>query len=341
MQERAQHTPSALELRIQVVDQPGEAKNGADITLIGNSKNLFGTLIPYYRLRLGARLDGPDIPSGRIRAALERIQNAFHADRNEKEPFAHWAERKGRAFFTELLEDFTTAGPGELALLLEDYDNKIDSGLWKLTPRQQLTPAQENRREQLLRGHQFAAILKDYHDTLLAGANTLLGQYGIEAADNLDQASNLLALHVSGQARLLGQFHELLATLKRAQKVATVNSLRRLGRLIDQWRDNIEQGPIPIGQYHMPHSTVLDISRETPPLDYMRARLALSSTRQGEVRHFLIRTDQQGKTLISNLQAVGFEIVAKREQGSLLRISVQNPGRRAGNKPSGDKQDIA
>ncbi len=335
-----QRPDDTLHLQIQVVDDPAKSPHSGDIRLTGITKNRFGTLIPYYRLELGQEVRGPDIPGGRIRAALQRIQNSYAADAQNGEDFATWAARKGRAFFTELLEDYTTVGPGELALLLEEHDNKIDSGLWRPDSAHTLNPA--DPREQRLREHQFAELLQDYRDKLLAGANELLAKYAIESAATLDQAANLLALHVSGQARLLGQFHELLAALKRAQKVTTADSLRRLGEQIDQWHDNIGQRLIGATHYHMPHNTVLDISRESPPLDYMRARLALSSTREGDVRHFRIRADRNGKALLANLQKVGFEIVAEHDEGQTLRISVRNPGRQAGQrklKPSG--QEIA
>ncbi|HEX9181525.1 MAG TPA: nitrite/sulfite reductase, partial [Burkholderiales bacterium] len=84
-----------------------------DIGIYGEGRRLHGRLIPHYQTYFGGSglaggglaIKGPSIPSARIRIALDRVQDAFSAEREGAESFFAWTRRQGPEYFQTLLAD--------------------------------------------------------------------------------------------------------------------------------------------------------------------------------------------------------------------------------------------
>lgn len=105
-----------------------------DIGIYGEGRRLHGRLIPHYQTYFGGNglaggglaIKGPSIPSARIRIALDRVQDAFSAERQGAESFFAWTRRKGEGYFQELLADLAQVNERELASVLRDHGEKQD-----------------------------------------------------------------------------------------------------------------------------------------------------------------------------------------------------------------------
>jgi sulfite reductase (NADPH) hemoprotein beta-component len=128
---------SAQDLRVRVSGcQNGCAQpTSGDIGLHGEGRRLHGTLIPHYRMHFGGdgrvggggiAIKGPEVPTARITHAVQRVQDAFAAERRDDEPFRAWAVRRGAEFFNTLLHDLTQISVDEVASLRQDYGETQD-----------------------------------------------------------------------------------------------------------------------------------------------------------------------------------------------------------------------
>jgi sulfite reductase (NADPH) hemoprotein beta-component len=103
-----------------------------DIGIYGEGRRLHGRLIPHYQTYFGGSglaggglaIKGPSIPSARIQVALDRVRDAFAAERQGAESFFAWTRRKGEAGFQELLADLTQVSERELPSVLRDHGEK-------------------------------------------------------------------------------------------------------------------------------------------------------------------------------------------------------------------------
>jgi sulfite reductase (NADPH) hemoprotein beta-component len=76
----------------------------------------------------GGRLaiKGPSVPTQRVEAAIDRVQQAYAADRVEGERFFDWAHRKGQQYLRDLLADLTRVEAHEVAHLARDHGDAAD-----------------------------------------------------------------------------------------------------------------------------------------------------------------------------------------------------------------------
>lgn len=103
-----------------------------DIGIYGEGRRLHGRLIPHYQTYFGGSglaggglaIKGPSIPSARIQIALDRVRDAFAAERQGAENFFAWTRRRGEAGFQELLADLAQVSERELASVLRDHGEK-------------------------------------------------------------------------------------------------------------------------------------------------------------------------------------------------------------------------
>jgi sulfite reductase (ferredoxin) len=103
-----------------------------DIGIYGEGRRLHGRLIPHYQTYFGGNglaggglaIKGPSIPSARIQIALDRVRDAFAAERQGSGSFFAWTRSKGEAYFQELLGDLTQVSERELASVLRDHGEK-------------------------------------------------------------------------------------------------------------------------------------------------------------------------------------------------------------------------
>ena len=105
-----------------------------DIGIYGEGRRLHGKLIPHYQMYFGGdgvtggglALTGPSVPSARIEGAVQRVQEAYGAQRRENETFFAWARRVGQEYFQELLADLVAVNPQEVQRLLRDHGKESD-----------------------------------------------------------------------------------------------------------------------------------------------------------------------------------------------------------------------
>src|SRR4029077_10406301 len=88
----------------------------ADIGFYGTSKTINGHEVPHYVLLLGgytaegiAKFGKPtlQIPARRVPEAIKRLLEDFRANRQAPEIFRAYAERRGTAYFKDLLQAYT------------------------------------------------------------------------------------------------------------------------------------------------------------------------------------------------------------------------------------------
>ncbi len=124
------------DLRIRVSGcQNGCAQPEAgDIGIYGQGKRMHGKLVPHYQMYFGGNgmaggglaFKGPLVPSARIEAAIDRVENSYSSERSENESFFNWARRKNKEYFKELLSDLIEVSPDELSAVIRDHGHADD-----------------------------------------------------------------------------------------------------------------------------------------------------------------------------------------------------------------------
>lgn len=105
-----------------------------DIGIYGEGKRLHGKLVPHYQTYFGGSgvgggrlaIKGPSVPTQRVEAAVERVQQAYAADRTDGERFFDWAHRKGQLYLRGLLADLAQVDAHEVAHLARDHGDTAD-----------------------------------------------------------------------------------------------------------------------------------------------------------------------------------------------------------------------
>lgn len=101
----------------------------ADIGLHGEGSRIHGKLVPSYVMHFGGNgqhggaiaLEGPTVPSQRAGLAIERVREAYRADKAKEQSFFDWARSKAKDYFTDLLHDLTQVAADEVVELARDY----------------------------------------------------------------------------------------------------------------------------------------------------------------------------------------------------------------------------
>lgn len=105
-----------------------------DIGIYGEGKRLHGKLVPHYQTYFGGSgvgggrlaIKGPSIPTQRVQAAIDRVQQAYATDGTSGERFFDWAHRKGQQYLRDLLADLTQVEAHEAAHLARDHGDTAD-----------------------------------------------------------------------------------------------------------------------------------------------------------------------------------------------------------------------
>lgn len=121
--------PEDLRIRVSGCHNSCAQPDTGDIGLYGEGRRLFGKLIPHYVFQLGGNgmaggaltFDGPEIPAARAPQAVERIKEAFRADRQADESFFAWSRRKGEAYLETLLADLAKVEEADLPFVMSDH----------------------------------------------------------------------------------------------------------------------------------------------------------------------------------------------------------------------------
>jgi sulfite reductase (ferredoxin) len=121
--------PEDLRIRVSGCHNSCAQPDAGDIGLYGEGRRLFGKLVPHYVLQLGGdgkaggalTFDGPEIPAARAAQAVERIKEAYRADRGAEESFYAWSRRRGEKYFEELLADLAKVEEADLSPVMSDH----------------------------------------------------------------------------------------------------------------------------------------------------------------------------------------------------------------------------
>jgi len=123
-----------LRIRVSGCHNGCAQPESGDIGIYGEGRRLHGKLIPHYQIYLGGDgmggggigRKGPSVPSARIEAAVTRIKQACHAEREDTESFFSWSRRQPPDYWQRLLADFVQVEAQDVPELLRDHGDETD-----------------------------------------------------------------------------------------------------------------------------------------------------------------------------------------------------------------------
>lgn len=190
-----------LRLRVSGCHNGCAQPETGDIGIYGEGKRLHGKLVPHYQMYFAGNgtgngalaLKGPTLPVARIKAAIERVQQA-HLDSGIA-MFADWARAQAADYFKTLLADLAEVKAEELQDVMRDYG---DSGDFRVL---QLGGGECAGATQVLIGANFfeAAHEREYRNALV-----FQRKYDDAAVCN----AAILRLLGAGTAQLMGGFRQ-------------------------------------------------------------------------------------------------------------------------------------
>ncbi len=327
----------------------------ADIGLHGEGRRLHGRLIPHYRLHLGGSgrwggtfaVRGPEIPAARIVEAVGRVREAYGARRGEGEPFAAWVRREGEDYFHELLADLARVEAGDLESVLRDHGAEEAFRVLQLGGGECAGIAQETvaaafaearfeqgYRDTFRRKAEFAAVVDGVQAVLRLGAQGLLAAVGERGGDALSTLAQALGERkdTEDEGRAL---QALLAALQ-ALAADDWQALDEVSRQADAWLDRAQARAQTIDrQLHLDAVAALgkaraapvveDLSGETCPMHFIKARMALRTLSPGERRGLRFKDDEAARVVGESLASLGYRIEATERDGTQPVLWVSRP----------------
>ncbi|MDH5300528.1 MAG: hypothetical protein OEW58_04125 [Gammaproteobacteria bacterium] len=298
----------------------------ADIGLHGFMKQMYGKLVPFYRLRLGGEcaannagltLLGPEIPVVRARAAIARIEHTFEADAASDEAFTDWVCRKQLPFFTELLDDFLQVSPSDLTELLADFAGKQDFAAIMLDSMGR--DAQQNpiaalldeaRSEQQFRNTLLSA--GELSQVLVCNENVLdlVAKAAIQSRGGVRVIEGGLALPL---ARALPDRRDLVNVFTQLhhqlQGEKTQPQLLALSEQVDRWVDEVrEASALPLEK---DFSADVDLSADSAPVAFLKLKQRLLSG--NAIQSVRLASVDDAAIIVSGLKAMGVELVVREQ----------------------------
>ncbi len=292
-----------LRLRVSGCHNGCAQPETGDIGIYGEGKRLFGKLIPHYQLYFGGEgsdgtglaLKGPSVPSVRIESAVERVQKAYAAERNEQEGFHHWTRRQAPGYFKHLLSDLASVSEREVDALRRDHGDSADFRVLSLGGGECGAPAKasaaplyyEAANERRYRNAYY--MQREYSEALACAEAiaTLVGKalafpaaaYAQNLAGNMqDKAPEHLYL-AENQAALLAEFARL-------RDAPDDKALPELFADLDAWT-------VEAGKYSLAQDRQLDLTGMLPQVAAKAQTLALQPRRrvhpEEETRHAAAR----------------------------------------------------
>ncbi len=309
-----------------------------DIGLHGEGRRLHGRLVPHYRIHLGGdgrasglgfAVRGPEVPAARIDQAVARLRSAYRERRHAQEPFAEWVRREGEAYFRGLLADLAHVGPEDLDQVLRDHGAQEAFRVLQLGGGECAGIAQET----VAAAFAEARFEQGYRDTfrrkgeaepvrdgtlavLRLGAQGLLAALGERAADDADPKA--LAEHLQAHAPTQALGAELQDLVE-----ALVNAGEDWSRLdfqvaaADAWLTRAQAQAQRIDrQLHLDAVAALagengaepveDLSGETCPMHFVKARMALRRLAPGERMGLRLADDEAVRVVGQSLASLGY-----------------------------------
>ncbi len=328
-----------------------------DIGIYGEGKRLHGKLIPHYQMYFGGDgrngggigFKGPSLPTARVEAAIQRVEDTFDDDRNNDETFFNWTRRKGKEYFTELLQDLTAVAAEEVPSVLHDHGDQAAFKVLQLGGGECAGAAQDLVASRFSEAsyerdcrNSFAAQRK-FPEAIecIEQIGRLVGQ-SLLFVSGLKQEETPAAVAASLQtaapngadmgrrlAAIIGESEKLKASLDNAAYL-------KLSADTDQWmRDaaafcqNIDKqldlsASLPSSQpAHASQVREIDLSTYGCPLHYVKARNALKTLDVGNVVEFIVDSPESARKLAGSLEADGHFVLSVDDNDTSPRITVQ------------------
>jgi len=330
-----------------------------DIGLHGEGRRKFGKLLPFYRMhfggngRLGQRyaLKGPEVPAARVVQAMDRVKVAYADEKADYHGFSNWAYAKGQDFFKQLLLDLSEVSESDVVSLAQDHG---DATTFKV---EQFGGGECAGITQETLDANFAEIVheKTYRNTF---SNQNMEPEAVECAERIIQLSLENLLFVAGKKNPNSELEALLTALI---DTPTPKGIYQTGKKLSMqlevikhnytkavfttfadkqntWLEQVEQycrnwesqqpakrkKPGKVKGKKSTESTelsVVDLSTETCPMHYVKARMALKSVDQGDVLPIRVQQGEATRLVAESLTAVGYQIekqVAEDEKSTTL-----------------------
>ncbi len=307
----------------------------ADIGLHGHGRRLHGKLVPFYRLYFGGdgtaggglAMVGPDLPALRVEPALRYLVANFRVDKTPAEDFSGWAQRKGRAFFTELLEEYHIVTADDLPALLRDVGEAVNFKVAQLGGGECAGIKQEEaaallaqaRQEQnygrvFINQRMYADAMTCAENILRLGAQLLLTHHGRGFHWRLTDLLSSLQQDLPNAERAVEEFESLLAALQDLREDFDQDYCVALFQYACQWLEQqvlIDEAPAATTRPREAELTLaqLDLTNISPPLDFFKAKQVLGELDLGRMLQLKSRRGQSTELLRGGLAAVGYRVI--------------------------------
>jgi len=330
----------------------------SDIGLHGEARRKFGKLIPYYQTYFGGDgkqgggfgFRGPEVPASRIEFAIKIVQRNFEEDHAEDELFSDWAQRKGAKYFSELLADITQVTAEDLPWLLKDVDSESEfkvlqlgggecAGISEETVAARLAEAtyEKEYRDLFVRQSKLEPAAECAENMLRLVGKSILFQQGISVGEDVSEISCKLSDELSRYPAVGKTFGQLLSDVSRLRYSDDNEAFLDFSGRLDTWVDSLSanNNKISLDQYLVEEDNssdenlldaIVDLSSETCPMHYIKARQALRNIGNGQVLKIRLSKGEDERLVTGSLKSVGFNIVkTEPESENNVLIYVEKP----------------
>ncbi|NOY62252.1 MAG: hypothetical protein GXP10_03680, partial [Gammaproteobacteria bacterium] len=329
-----------------------------DIGLHGEGKRLFGRLIPHYALHIGGNgcgggavaVNGPEIPTQRIVAAVARIEQAFAADGGGQRDFFRWSRAQQPGYFQELLGDLSNIREEDAAALAKDLGGPTPFKVLQLGGGECAGAAQElissnfseaaherSYRDAFILQRCFDQALECCEEICRLVGNSLLFICGHNALHDLAGIGDKLVSNAadSGSVDESGkQLSAIITALRQQRELFDVQGFEQLSAEIDRWTNGAAQRcqradgqldlshTLPDDQPQQGAAHIIDLSAFGCPLHYIKARNELRKFDVGNEVTFIFDSDESAEQVSNSLANDGHTILPL-EQADPTSIKVR------------------
>ncbi len=263
-----------LRLRVSGCHNGCAQPETGDIGIYGEGKRLFGKLIPHYQLYFGGdgsdgtglALKGPSVPSARIEAAIERVQEHYAANRHEQENFFHWTRRQAPGYFRDLLTDLSSVFEHEAESLRRDHGDSTEFRVLSLGGGECGAPAKASVAPLYFeaaneRRYRNAYYMQREFGEALACAEAIAGLVAkallFPATGDAENLPAQVRTAVPGHPGMADKYAELAAAFARLARTPDDKALPGLFADLDAWTAEA-------GKYSLAQDRQLDLSGMLP-----------------------------------------------------------------------------
>ena len=328
-----------------------------DIGLHGEGRRLHGRLVPHYRIHLGGdgraegpgfAVRGPEVPAARIDQAVARLRAAYRERRHAHEPFAAWVRREGEAYFRNLLADLAHVGPEDLDEVLRDHGAKETFRVLQLGGGECAGIAQETvaaafaearfeqgYRDTFRRKGEADAVRDGTLAVLRLGAQGLLAALGERVADDADPQDLAERLRAHAPTEALGiELQGLVSALHAAgddwsrldpQTAAADAWLTRAQTQAQRIDRQLHLDAVAALAGEGEEEPVEDLSGETCPMHFVKARMALRRLAPGERMGLRLADLEAVRVVGQSLASLGYRPEETSEENGHPILWVRRP----------------